>query len=1013
MVARDKLASTDDHDLAALRLIEPLGANFKMYVTPRFEWHYLNNAYEPYTARLLVKMCERASLFVDIGAHYGFFTLHAASSRPGLRVVAIEPAKSNFEVLKRNVNLNRLKNVEIHNVAISDTAGKKPFHVFEASDNCGFHIHPLSKLLRTEKVRTTTIDTILSNVPPGPIVIKIDTEGHEIALLAGMKQTMRRQDVALFIEFNPKMLKAAGRDPAELLQNIDELGLATFLLDDSNHRHFRIGPQTNWSAHISPGGYANLVCLPKSRALNVLFMSHSSGVTGAERSLLELVDELIADYWVLATVICPSTGPLPDLLQSIGAAICIVPYGWWCALDKISDTKPLIAQDVRTILRLVPLLRDIDPDVVWTQSLVIPWGAVIALLLGKRHVWSICEYGEKDHHIRFFLPFKEVLKFVEHSSDFVFAGSPSLLAELLPQLSSDKADYLFRHIQIPKRPRSLGTKFWKVKGATRIAIFGTIQEGKGQEDMVRAVARLRRVELLIAGSASGDGYLERLQSLVSDLKVAQKVSFPGFIEDPYAVMASTDIVVSCSRSEGFGRTLVEAMLLGRAVVYPRSGAPLDYMVEGTTGISYEPGNISELVERLQTLIAAPKLRNSLGRKARVYATKTFTRSGYGGKVYHKLVALRDSDDRRTADMSDVSKLLYAGIDALGPSEAIEAASPRLLDEVRDRDQRLIAAHEELSRVASAAANDRQALAGEIRDRDERLIAADGDLRRLLVDLEVRDQKLQIADQDLRRLIAEIADKDRQLVAADGQLRHVMGEIEDRERRLIGEIGHRDHQLVAADGQLRHLMEEIEDRERRLTEADGELRRLIAEVEQRDRQRVAADGQLRHLMEEVEDREQRLTDVDGELRRLIAEVEQRDRQLIAADGQLRHLVGEVEDRDRRLTVADSDLGRLRSEAQDRERKLTANDDELRRLVAEAEDRNQRLAALDNERRRLIKDLDERGRRLDLADTDRQRLIAEAEDRAQQLAGAEQRLKNIEASRSWRMITAIQRLVPGRT
>jgi hypothetical protein len=70
-------------------------------------------------------------------------------------------------------------------------------------------------------------------------------------------------------------------------------------------------------------------------------------------------------------------------------------------------------------------------------------------------------------------------------------------------------------------------------------------------------------------------------------------------------------------------------------------------------------------------------------------------------------------------------------------------------------------------------------------------------------------------------------------------------------------------------------------------------------------------------------------------------------------------------------------------------------------------------LDNERRQLIKDLEERGRRLDLAETDRQRLIAEAEDRAQQLAVAEQRLKNIEASRSWRMITAIQRLLPGKS
>ena len=147
-----------DYDLEALKLIQPLGQQFRLYVTPRFSWHYEQNEYEPYTARLLGKFCERASVFVDVGAHYGFFSVLAASRHPKLRVIAAEPARENFDILARNAQLNGLKNVEALNVAVSDRKGKRPFHISSASDNCGFYVHPATPTLRSEQVEVETID---------------------------------------------------------------------------------------------------------------------------------------------------------------------------------------------------------------------------------------------------------------------------------------------------------------------------------------------------------------------------------------------------------------------------------------------------------------------------------------------------------------------------------------------------------------------------------------------------------------------------------------------------------------------------------------------------------------------------------------------------------------------------------------------------------------------------------------------------------------------------------------
>ena len=513
---------------------------------------------------------------------------------------------------------------------------------------------------------------------------------------------------------------------------------------------------------MNPDGYANLVCLSKKKALSVLFVSHSSEMGGAERSLLELVDELTVDHWVLVTVVCPRDGVLPKALRDVGASVCIASYGWWGALNGISNAGPLIGEAVRSMVRLLPQLRSVDPDVVWTQSMVIPWGAIVASLLGKRHVWSICEYGEKDHHFRFIFPFQDIIRFVERSSDFIFTGSPSLLGELFPGLKPDKADYLFRHIRVPKQRNARRAKVWKAARATRLAIFGSIEEGKGQEDLVRAVARSNAIELLIVGADSGDGYLARLQALVEELGATQKVTFFGFTPDPYPVMASADVVVSCSRAEAFGRTLIEAMLLGRAIIYSRSGAHLDYMIHGTTGLSYAPGNVDELVECIESLAARPELRKSLGEHANAYAIKTFTRANYAGKVFDRLIDLRNGHDRRTANMQDASNLYLAGLDAAVPSDT--AGPPT------NEFQRLNMALLENSHEVEYADGELRRLIAGINDRDHRLVIVSEELRRVLTK----------ADSDLRRAAGEIQERDRQLAAADGEVRRLIADIDDRE-----------------------------------------------------------------------------------------------------------------------------------------------------------------------------------------------------------------------------------------
>ena len=85
--------------------------------------HYLLNAiaYEPEELDLLRKCLKPGANFLDIGGNIGYFTIIAAKHVGPLgKVIAFEPEPHNFEILRRNVELNKLRNVMIENYAAVD-----------------------------------------------------------------------------------------------------------------------------------------------------------------------------------------------------------------------------------------------------------------------------------------------------------------------------------------------------------------------------------------------------------------------------------------------------------------------------------------------------------------------------------------------------------------------------------------------------------------------------------------------------------------------------------------------------------------------------------------------------------------------------------------------------------------------------------------------------------------------------------------------------------------------------
>jgi FkbM family methyltransferase len=654
-----------EYDLAALALVRPRGHDFAMYVTPRYKHHYEIEEYEAFTAQCLAPWLSRCSLFIDVGANYGFFTLLAATKHSHLEIIAFEPVSETFAVLRRNLEPLGTTKVHLRQAAASDSDGTASFCISMAADNCAFAPHPAAPPLRWVEVTTVRLDSLLAERQPCPTFIKIDVEGHEPAVLRGLSQTLARfQDLALLIEFNPKMLSAGGTEPEQFLPELDRLGFSLFLLDEEQRLPFRLKPDEDWRPRLGRRGYANLYCVRKQTALSVCLFVHSSGLGGAERSLLQLVKELVADYGAVCTVVLPGRGRLVEELGRVGAACRLSEFGWW-GVTPPETSGPQLAESLgsqlhRLLRDVVPVVSQIDPDVVWTQTLVIPWGAVTAAQIGKPHVWSVCEYGELDHGLRFCAPFSQVVKDIVASSALVYTATRDVGETLFPAATGHWR-VLYRNIELPESP-SAGplTGLFQRPGAVRLGVFATLHEGKGQEEAVRAVAQLvvegLNVELLLAGHPH-QAYWARLQALISELGLEQHVRAPGFLDVPLRAMAETDIVLICSRREAFGRVGAEAMLLGKPVVYSASSGSREYMLDGRTGLSYPTGDASALARVLRELVIEPAKRARLGAEALAYARARFSREAYGGEVFRTLRAISERPPAHTPYPSTIAPLL--------------------------------------------------------------------------------------------------------------------------------------------------------------------------------------------------------------------------------------------------------------------------------------------------------------------------------------------------------------------
>ena len=371
------------------------------------------------------------------------------------------------------------------------------------------------------------------------------------------------------------------------------------------------------------------------RAPRVLWFSHSGLPGGAELCLVEAVRALADRGWE-SVVVLPEEGELEALLAGAGARTRREKFSWWVAAPAARGwgrRARRVAGHLARWRHLARVVRQEAPDVVASNTLAVPGGALAARAAGVPHVWLLHEFGRLDHGLEWDLGEDAAMRLVRALSERVTVISDSLLRHFSPWIPPEKLRRLYLSVELSAVPPAPPAR--PAGSPLELVLVGQKAPGKRQEDAVRAVALLRgrgvTARLVMVGREDPE-YGERLRALVGELGLEDRVEVLPFTPEPLRLVMAADAALVCSRMEAMGRVTVEAMKLGKPVVGAHSGGTAELVRDGWNGLAYPPGDVEALARALERLHHDRALLKRLGRNAREWAGAEFTRERYGERL---------------------------------------------------------------------------------------------------------------------------------------------------------------------------------------------------------------------------------------------------------------------------------------------------------------------------------------------------------------------------------------------
>ena len=189
-----------------------------------------NGIREKFAYYFLMKYLNKDDVVLDIGANIGYYSL--SMSKRVKNVIACEPVTDNYNRLKNNIRLNKVKNIKTLKIALGDTFKYDTIFLNKCCNLCSFNI----KSDKGEIVKVSTVD--LLNKDYDFNFLRMDAEGYEFEILKGAEKFLKKDNIRLMIEVHPHLLSDKFSDFVKII--IDNNFKCDFMAFESKSNGFFI-----------------------------------------------------------------------------------------------------------------------------------------------------------------------------------------------------------------------------------------------------------------------------------------------------------------------------------------------------------------------------------------------------------------------------------------------------------------------------------------------------------------------------------------------------------------------------------------------------------------------------------------------------------------------------------------------------------------------------------------------------------------------------------------------------
>lgn len=322
--------------------------------------------------------------------------------------------------------------------------------------------------------------------------------------------------------------------------------------------------------------------------MRILFISNYSDLYGANRSMLTIIEHFKKKGDEVALIL-PKHGNIEETLvqKNIKHVVisCFTQLYYYKPQLKYLALPFLAMHTYFQLSKIEKYVCSFEPDLIYSNTSAENLGIKIAKKNGIKHISHIREFMDLDHDATYIFGRKRKKKYINQSdgviyvsnsvANYVNMGEPLKEWQRVIYNGVDTVDWEYSDKSIPEE--------------LNLGVVGIFDPEKGQDVAIGMMPSILmcypKAKLHVWGDKEGK-YKKRLYSMVNQMELEENVIFHGFEKNPNIIYKDMDILMMCSRSEGFGRVTVEAMQRAIPVLGYKSGGTSELVKDGFNGYSF-------------------------------------------------------------------------------------------------------------------------------------------------------------------------------------------------------------------------------------------------------------------------------------------------------------------------------------------------------------------------------------------------------------------------------------------